>query len=792
MFSSAWSSFRAHLAESSRPTLSPLTGDESIRLMQLAPTDNKHGFRVVLRQFRLADAPRFHVLSYARGRNLDPGAVADWAETGCEHFPVGEEARGVPGEKVGLEKAETSEKSKKSIEPVQPVQPIGESSWLNSLTGSLTAALPNIALRNGTLVTWTLDKVDVKVSPTVVSFLKLAYHQNRYRTASITPSNPASSKLDSKAPQQQQQQEETYLWIDSFCINAHDPIERARQVAQLAAVYRAASKTVAWLGPDEPPPGVDQLIREFLPDYLEADDAVYDLMWRLPSPESASSETSSPTDPAFPLWDQHALHFIAFLARHELLCRHGWMQEILLARHVELVCGHLSWDWGVLQRFVASSGKAARRFCAKLRSQTGTLKNICARYPRVVDEMETYRFVREYWVDGTAEQRSAAVTKWFGPARTSQEEFLCLMLKMARIMRGRGFMDKRDAIYGWLALGRLALPQGKTYASPSYVLSTRHIYVQFTKSLLKGMPVLHVLNDVGMTTWPGRRAGLGLPSWVPDYSRPSLPMPLHARRRDNHDVDFDATLTWTRGNNSEGGLEFVGDCLVVSGLKLDVIHKRSPGFPANILDSKETPVEWLLEKCAEMDEIYGPTGQAGQEALSFTLALDCLVLDNGQLTYTETFRGVWGFLIRRRMEGLDENDTEKLLSTMCRIASSAAGESWVPASREEVEKPEDWTAGFAAHVKVVVQVLKRMSRMMAGRAAFASRKGHWGVGSREVQIGDEIWLIDGGRTPFVLRPGTSPTNDYRLVGEAYVHGFMNGEGWIPEKRTAAVQRVRIA
>ncbi|KAH6898544.1 hypothetical protein B0T10DRAFT_453869 [Thelonectria olida] len=728
MFASAWDSFRANIAVPDRPSLTPLPASGTIRLIQLAPSNElEQGFRIVFRQFPLQEAPRFHVLSYTRGPHIYQPAVAEWEKTGCTHFPAPES------------------RSSNVVEPVAE-------SWTSSLTGRLASALSAVA-SDKRLVTL---KDNIQVTSSVADFLELAYRKQRYRPLNSTPFDP-DRKVDSK-------EQETYLWVDSICVNFKDASERARQVEQLGCIYKAAEKTIVWLGPDEPPEGVDKVIKEFLPNYLEDEDsAIHEIMWNIP--DKGQKSWVSAAEPGLKLWEEEALHFVAFATRHEILYRHGWMQEILLSRNVELACGSLSWDWMVLERFVATSGPAARRFFNKFHARTKTLKKIGARYTGVIEEMEKYALIRKLWVNGTGETRRGEVAKWFGPLQTSQEEFFCLMLKMMRIMRGRRVWEDRDSVYGWLALGRLALPDGKRYASPSYIISARQVYIDFTKSLLRGMPVLDVLNDVGKTTWQASR--VDLPSWVPDYSKPTAPVPLHARLRDNVDVDFDATLTWTRGNNKEGVVEFVSNCLVVSGLRLDIIHRKSPDFPANIVESDTAPVEWLLHKCAAMGT-YGPTGQAALEALSFTLVTDSFVLDGGPLTYAEAFRGLWAFLLGRRMKSLTETANDRLLSILGEIASSTAGEAWIPASREAVELPEDWATDLVALRKVVADLVRKASRALPGRVAFVSREGYWGLGHQELQDGDEIWLLDGGRTPFVLRPGAmSTSSDYRLVGEAY-------------------------
>jgi len=52
-----------------------------------------------------------------------------------------------------------------------------------------------------------------------------------------------------------------------------------------------------------------------------------------------------------------------------------------------------------------------------------------------------------------------------------------------------------------------------------------------------------------------------------------------------------------------------------------------------------------------------------------------------------------------------------------------------------------------------------------------------GMGPKSVQEGDEVWVIMGAKVPFVLRPvdGGKAPKRYRLIGEAFVLGYMDGE-----------------
>jgi len=53
------------------------------------------------------------------------------------------------------------------------------------------------------------------------------------------------------------------------------------------------------------------------------------------------------------------------------------------------------------------------------------------------------------------------------------------------------------------------------------------------------------------------------------------------------------------------------------------------------------------------------------------------------------------------------------------------------------------------------------------------------MGPTALEPGDEVWLLEGGMTPFILRrrPGSEC---YRMIGEAYVHGIMHGEAMMAD------------
>ncbi|KAK6956388.1 hypothetical protein Daesc_001665 [Daldinia eschscholtzii] len=69
---------------------------------------------------------------------------------------------------------------------------------------------------------------------------------------------------------------------------------------------------------------------------------------------------------------------------------------------------------------------------------------------------------------------------------------------------------------------------------------------------------------------------------------------------------------------------------------------------------------------------------------------------------------------------------------------------------------------------------------LSGRKLFISKNGYIGLAPEDALEGDEIWVLDGGRLPLVLRPlgnrsEKGSETEYTLVGDSYVHGIMDGE-----------------
>lgn len=57
------------------------------------------------------------------------------------------------------------------------------------------------------------------------------------------------------------------------------------------------------------------------------------------------------------------------------------------------------------------------------------------------------------------------------------------------------------------------------------------------------------------------------------------------------------------------------------------------------------------------------------------------------------------------------------------------------------------------------------------------KKGYVGTVPNLARAGDVVAITKGGRVPFILWESTTRLRAFQLVGECYVHGMMNGEGF---------------
>jgi hypothetical protein len=725
----------------------PLEDARTVRLLFIVPdsSPSSPGFKLILQHFSLNDTPCFDVLSYTRyAAKYDKAIAKEWSESkassSCREFDAWNE-----------DKAHNDKDVPKSL-----LELFG--STVQEVASQVTEPT-RVKVNNGTLA----------VPLDVFRFLKFAYSKGMYRPRDLNRAD-LDNKMDLKV-------EDSYLWVDHICLNQKDGDEMAAQVPLLGNIYKRSRRSLVWLSEHQPPEGMDWIMTDFAPKCIEIAEAMGpDFVWKEDPLGLHKVMEAAFGKEAARNWLPSMFHLWTLIGRHRYVAN-GWVQETLMSPETKIMCGDKVWDWVLLERLIVLTAPALMDVI--LRGLSKERPKLVARWRLIVNLMQTSQTIRRWWIDGSAELRRRDLVDIFGSIHDEQAAY-CQISMLSGYLRGRLFTHKNDKIYGWLGLTQLCLPQGKTFGSPSYALPASTVFLRFARALIKGMPSLDVLNQVGNTTV--RKVDEKLPSWVPDYSVMQLPRSLLTLNPKVLDSGFDATRGRMQNRASHGAICHEGDKLAVDGILLDVIRHRGPRLPFSEGNVGKMRLEWFLERCLALDDVYLPTGQLTQEALSLTLAAGGIKEEEATMS-RECFLQVWADMITDRMKAIKEEEADRLMGFLYMLGARAKKEkcNWIPSSRAEWEAwrmNKTINKGDMAFRRRRFSLAAQITTACASRAPLLSKKRYWGLCSVSVEAGDTIWLLEGGRTPYVLRK--VERDEYVFMGEAYVHGFMHGEGWTEE------------
>lgn len=74
---------------------------------------------------------------------------------------------------------------------------------------------------------------------------------------------------------------------------------------------------------------------------------------------------------------------------------------------------------------------------------------------------------------------------------------------------------------------------------------------------------------------------------------------------------------------------------------------------------------------------------------------------------------------------------------------------------------------------IELATLYRRLLIFESRSSDVQQKQWVGIGPSDAQVGDKLYVLGGGKTPFILRPATLPKQCYTIVGDCYVDGMMD-------------------
>ncbi|KAM7207800.1 heterokaryon incompatibility protein 6,OR allele [Naviculisporaceae sp. PSN 640] len=590
------------------------------------------------------------------------------------------------------------------------------------------------------------------------------------------------------------------FWIDAICINQSDIAERSSQVKHMQAIYSLASRVIIYLGENTLVDGVPIWP---IPPLLEAFSSKITKRTDLPIKHGTRDWIRYVLSPDWTTnGDLRDKRWNAIIKSVILLLQQPWflrtwiIQEAALAQHAVVISGDYQATWN---DFYTAVGYAI------------DLDYLSATPPEMYSSLRSIERAR----------RARA-----GILRTGQYDLQPQrpldLLSSFRIFQATDPRDKVFGIYSLFTaedLARMTLEQ-------DYELDVVDVYTQSVIDCISIDENLDVLSLCGKECLPEHTK---LPTWVPDWAYPERAKPLNPRlfaAMSFGDTGLGNNTLLLRSVTRDSKPRFFisqdKKALTLSGYILDNVsivggvltkdyHQAQPGhymIETTMMMQKESMdifTAWE-DICAvdngikhiKKDKSSTPgtitpyfTGESGWDVFWKTLHAGIYTFPSPPSSNPSTasnlspeeqtrqafeawyapFQTIRQFSDFAASFGTIINDSDSSTSSKVLGGLKWGGKLFSKSGKLgwNLVRGESKSAG-----------VNRANHLALHRAMIKTEEfGYVGLASRDVKVGDQIALFEGGRMPIVVREvGTGSGTDgkrWSIVGEAYLHGIMQGE-----------------
>jgi Heterokaryon incompatibility protein (HET) len=577
-----------------------------------------------------------------------------------------------------------------------------------------------------------------------------------------------------------------HIWADAICINQKDIPEQSSQVSLMGRIYGECTRVAVWLGKDQSYLSDFSWFHETLLPALEKhfdEGGFVSGFFKVVTSANSGKDTVA-------RWHGYT----TFYQQHRWFHRCWIMQEVALAREVDVLCGSASLDFQDIcdmAMFLHDMAVAVLPADWKLDLHRTELikthKGHAIASQRAVCRLPYLRDLD--WIPSTT------------GAGTPLQMCYGFCLSAMSAVRGYQATNPRDKVYAALGMATKFLPPGEeAIIIPDYSLSTSEVYKMVTAFFIFNLPNLAVLSHVEDKSI---RVLLDLPSWVPDFS-PEIVASTYASRYDRypHNACSSEIVGMYPRSVADSTLQLYGApfdtvTLVVEGTESYRLRAER-SLAARELQCMEICLR-LLNFCSCLEHRY-INGQTRVEALSKTIILNQVDGRPPLSEESEMFRDwllamlavTWASLrldheahglfqsccksleiLEETRDGTLPNEDVILEYSRMRFTNEITVVERKPKDASPVDMPP------GAQHDSVWQNYRLYDRglnkgVFLQQRLYKTSKGCIGLGPPSMHVGDQIYFICDATVPFVLRSKQN-TAHHTLIGETYLHGFMNGE-----------------
>jgi hypothetical protein len=563
------------------------------------------------------------------------------------------------------------------------------------------------------------------------------------------------------------------LWVDAICIDQNNTKERSEQVLRMRSIYQKAVSVIAWLGlaADGSDAAIDAL------DVVGREAAAAGIL------KIRSADFHNCLKPSADRHEVAVKELLDAVARKvgvgipdlPVKClseRKYWnriwiIQEVCVARNITFVCGS--------KRLSFSNFAAALMFIPAYNviTMADHLRALTSmnpadfvdpvKGPALVAKLHAFKAEQDNYVEGPDSAASILFgTRYRYQSEIGSPETLVEILRREcvgnRYSMGQRVADPRDIIYGILGL---ASDNEKLEIEPDYSKNTEQVYMEVTRRLIEN-------GDIIILSWCQHPRRLeGMPSWVPDFSSRIRNPCGDERRCKLFSASGKQQLKKPHIYSSPENLGLSVKMLKLACTRVDTIMDIGNAWNPNPDDSFDfTAADKFLRHISSFclrGSIKKMTKRL--QEWDFETPFDVAASSRDKKLYEEAkWRIPCGDLERKGSE---------------RRRASA----FIKVGYDELSK---WIADQpASHMRIqshACETYKLAMGDMHNRCPFVSPNGYVGLVPTQAQVDDLVCIVAGADVPFVFRKlpdgGQKQQQQqqcYQLIGEAYVHGIMDGE-----------------
>lgn len=555
--------------------------------------------------------------------------------------------------------------------------------------------------------------------------------------------------------------EQGFIWIDAICINQIDNAEKSVQIAMMDEIYSGARRVIAWLGRcDEHTHPALEVIQRLKSIPLEKRQVT---ITDFESPEYQSILGNPPISSQ--TWNDYA----AFIQR-AWFNRIWVIQEAFLAKHIDVLCGPhvLSWEHDIWEvaKFLRDTNLGTL-----LMVQADVTAHPDRKFTTYVNNSLDNQYQLEA-MKAAAAQKPLSLERLLAYSRcfqaTQAQDYVFGLLGIWKFSQGKKELPKDMA------------PDYSRSKEPDFVAQ---VFTQYSWFIIQDTGDLNILSLVDDLSTHQQK---GLPSWVPNYSMAFHVHPLAGvPRPDPEHQLWDAS----KGLPFEVPLQKDSKKLPVKGFLFDTIDEIAATYP-EIMDQHQ--INSLLNLIARYPAEKYPTGASPVEAFWRTIIKNTFCQHPANIEARDAFQYLIAWHVGNledAADGFEEDSNKNELSSLFDQTKTAIGEisskfknaTEIPdmnAINDTIEQLGSLDPGSEEKEKLdrdFDDISEAFRIAYSCRRLFRTKKNYLGIAAESLKAGDEVWVLAGAAIPLILRPAENGENERKVIGEAYIHGIMNGE-----------------